>query len=71
MPLLLIAGAGLVGGLISGVGAWFANVSTPKSAQTVGGGAAGNSQLPWYVTAGLVVVGGVLVFKVAKKYIKV
>jgi len=49
---------------------WF----TEAPASTVGGGADDNSQMPWYVTFGIVIVGGALVFyagkKVVNKFIK-
>ena len=71
MPILLMLGAGFFGALSTGIGVAVENVTEKKpSTSTIGGGAEVGG-LPWYVTAGLAVVGGVLLYKLGAKVLKV
>jgi len=40
-----------------------------STTDTVGGGAASDSKMPWYITFGLVIIGGFIVFYAGKKVV--
>jgi len=52
---------------------WIANIfnwaDAPIVTSPIGGGAADNSKMPWYVTAGLVVIAGGIIFYTGKKLV--
>jgi hypothetical protein len=66
MPLLLLIGLLGVGGTAAGVAV--ENLTEKKSVEPAG---INSPSIPWYVTAGLVVVGGVLIYKYGAKILKI
>jgi hypothetical protein len=72
MPLILLGGAGAIAGLLLSGQTWIKSWMDPTATQTVGGGAPSNqSAVPWYVIAVLVIIGGLLIYKVGAKFLKV